>query len=590
MLPDTFTDAAGRTLRLADEPGRKGGQATVYKAVLGGRAVAVKLYQSANASAENERRMLEDILRDDPTAGDWVVTVLGSGTVNGRPFMLLPWMQCSLGDWLPKHPLGLRVEALAMAAEAVARLHRSRRELTGYRVHRDIKPDNLLLGWEGRPVVRLADLGVAKDGGDIAHTANTGVLTHYFAPPEQALPVDQRPRESWDVHALAVTVFWGLTLRIPVPALDAPGLLNADGAELVTLARKAFHNALTPAEQTRFTMLRARAPEDLLDLHTAAGWREEDTAHLRRALEDAGRDPEAGAALLATMVAALSGALEPDPRRRDNDVRRILSALRSWSAAFPGTTLSPALEDATGGASEPEPIPSPDPAAWPSATINLGAPSDASVGPTLRAAPERVGRAPMAAVGALLGGGVLLTIVGVVAIALLHFSSSEVGDPVPHGQPVASELPPAVAPGPPPPDAPAASAAQTPASVKGASALRPAPAPVPAEIALVEPVAAKPAPIEPAPVVEAPAAVAPAVEPVGVRVRACPAEGSTVSLDGGVPMSIGNLGSKLDVLPGAHHLEWSSGGRKYGAQVDVGARRAFCHDFTADRACGSCAD
>lgn len=344
MLPGTFATEDGRVVRLVDEKTRKGGQAVVYRALLDGRAVAVKVYPRGVARAGTERRLLQDIVRDDPAAADWLVTALGAGTVEERAFVVLPWMDATLTEWVRGRPLEARVAVLIGAAEAVARLHRSRRDLTGYRVHRDIKPDNILVNWEGRWVVRLTDLGAAKDGDSVAHTMNTGLLTEKFAPPEQALPVDQTPSESWDVHALAVTIFWGLTERIPIPALDAPSLLNADGRQLVTLARRGTHGTMNAEERARYDVLRALRAEDLLDLGLAEGWRDDDTAHLRRLLDDADVAEDVRERLVATLVPALAGALEADTTRRDTDVRRLLAALGVWSDALPQATAPPAPE------------------------------------------------------------------------------------------------------------------------------------------------------------------------------------------------------------------------------------------------------
>ncbi|HEX5137402.1 MAG TPA: protein kinase, partial [Planctomycetota bacterium] len=72
-------------------------------------------------------------------------------------------------------------------------------------VHRDIKPDNLMLNEDGR--VKIADLGLAKRG---EGNDDAGVIgTPHFIPPEQALgkEVDHRA----DIYSLGATFFRMIT-------------------------------------------------------------------------------------------------------------------------------------------------------------------------------------------------------------------------------------------------------------------------------------------------------------------------------------------------------------------------------------------
>jgi len=83
-------------------------------------------------------------------------------------------------------------------------------------VHRDVKPDNVLLHPDG--VAKLADLGLAKRLSDDSHltSVNQGVGTSYYMPYEQALNaalVDGRS----DVFALGATLYHLLTGQVPFP-------------------------------------------------------------------------------------------------------------------------------------------------------------------------------------------------------------------------------------------------------------------------------------------------------------------------------------------------------------------------------------
>ncbi len=71
-------------------------------------------------------------------------------------------------------------------------------------VHGDIKPDNLMMNAEGQ--VKISDLGLARDAGEVAHQGEEGIFgTPHFIAPEQAQgkQVDTRS----DIYSLGATLY-----------------------------------------------------------------------------------------------------------------------------------------------------------------------------------------------------------------------------------------------------------------------------------------------------------------------------------------------------------------------------------------------
>ncbi len=120
----------------------------------------------------------------------------------------------SVQQWLNelgKLPIGDAVHIAIVCAEALQHAH----DLT--MIHRDIKPDNLLLTSKG--VLKVADFGLAKVlDEDVSMTqSGTGLGTPLYMAPEQARSaktVDQRS----DIYALGATLYHMLTGKLPYGA------------------------------------------------------------------------------------------------------------------------------------------------------------------------------------------------------------------------------------------------------------------------------------------------------------------------------------------------------------------------------------
>ncbi|HLP88212.1 MAG TPA: protein kinase [Nostocaceae cyanobacterium] len=84
-------------------------------------------------------------------------------------------------------------------------------------LHRDIKPDNIILRQNSQEVV-LIDFGIAREFNNGVKQTHTGLVSEGYAPIEQYLT--QAPRTpATDVYGLAATLYALLTAQVPIPAL-----------------------------------------------------------------------------------------------------------------------------------------------------------------------------------------------------------------------------------------------------------------------------------------------------------------------------------------------------------------------------------
>jgi serine/threonine protein kinase len=309
---------------------REGGQALVYSAVAGDRRLAVKVARGVGPHLARERDALAK-LRDAHSGGPrWIVELIDSGrTADGRDFIVLDWYQHSLETWLQRFPPLLDIlRVLEACADVVTRLHRAADPRDQY-LHRDIKPSNFLIDLQHEgPRVVLADLGGVKDGRLLSITVFEGLHTMGFAPLEQSLPLAQRPDPSWDVHALAVTIYVAICGRVPDAKLGSlrytPQALRLVHLHHTGLAR-------TSREDDEYAELARRPAQHFVDLEHSSALTDRDVARLVDRFGDEltqfGSAAAVASALALPLAAELRSALEPDPRLRVRDCRQLHAVL-----------------------------------------------------------------------------------------------------------------------------------------------------------------------------------------------------------------------------------------------------------------------
>lgn len=92
-------------------------------------------------------------------------------------------------------------------------------------IHRDISPDNLLIGMDNR--LHLIDFGSANHSNINASKTYTVILKAGYAPPEQYIPHGKIG--AWtDVYGICATMFYALTGQIPTDSLQRMQSSDAD--------------------------------------------------------------------------------------------------------------------------------------------------------------------------------------------------------------------------------------------------------------------------------------------------------------------------------------------------------------------------
>src|SRR4051794_7508139 len=144
---------------IVDELG-EGGMGVVYKAFDPelGRPVALKLLRTQDDASDLQReRLLREAQALAQLSHPNVVAVHDVGTFRGDVFIAMEFVDgITVRRWLKDHPRGQRevLDVFLNAGEGLAAAHRA-----GL-VHRDFKPDNVIVGSVGR--VRVLDFGLAR--------------------------------------------------------------------------------------------------------------------------------------------------------------------------------------------------------------------------------------------------------------------------------------------------------------------------------------------------------------------------------------------------------------------------------------------
>ncbi|MEA5582354.1 serine/threonine-protein kinase [Nodularia harveyana UHCC-0300] len=135
---------------------------------------------------------------------------------DGLPYMVM--------EYIPGDTLGQAFVLPAIPLPETIAIHYIRQIGSALQVvhnngllHRDIKPDNIILRHATQEVV-LIDFGIAREFNNGVRQTHTGIVSEGYAPLEQYLTQAQRTPAT-DVYGLAATLYALLTAQVPLPAL-----------------------------------------------------------------------------------------------------------------------------------------------------------------------------------------------------------------------------------------------------------------------------------------------------------------------------------------------------------------------------------
>lgn len=267
----------------------KGAMGEVYLAedLRLGRHVAIKF---ASPKADkfrflNSARMVATLNHPN------IAAVYDSGETEDRiPYVVMEFVEGeTLTSYLGRqHSLKHRLELIVQIAEGLAEAHEH------YIIHRDIKPDNVIINRQG--VAKVLDFGLAKEiqvqsdqSGDLDETAQASrtlmgamIGTPYFMSPEQASGNPQDADSRSDLFSLGSVLYLCLTTKLPFNGTTTQEVSGQ--IQFQNPASPSQHQEELPPELDRITLKAlAKKPDDR---YQSA---DELIADLQTAIEDLGK-------------------------------------------------------------------------------------------------------------------------------------------------------------------------------------------------------------------------------------------------------------------------------------------------------------
>jgi eukaryotic-like serine/threonine-protein kinase len=208
------------------------------------RKVALKLVRPDRRQARGQARLVREAQAMAALRHENVVQVYDVGTLDDRVFVAMEFVEgASLRGWLASRPRRWPevVRVFVAAGRGLRAAH------AAGLVHRDFKPDNVLIGDDG--VVRVADFGLAREADIVADDAGAAAQIPTAAAPTQTelagTPAYMAPEllqggradARSDQFAFAVALYEAVHGRLPFPGDSLADILAAMGKPLAPPSR-----------------------------------------------------------------------------------------------------------------------------------------------------------------------------------------------------------------------------------------------------------------------------------------------------------------------------------------------------------------
>jgi eukaryotic-like serine/threonine-protein kinase len=242
-----------------------GGMSSVYRAHdrLLDRKVALKiLHQQYTEDAEYVERFRHEARAVAALSHPNIVTVIDRGEQDGRQFIVFEYIE---GENLKRlierrgpAPVEQALELAMQVAQGLSFAHQQ-----GL-IHRDVKPQNILLNGDGQ--AKVTDFGIARSL-DVKHgMTQTGTVlgTSDYIAPEQAQ--GHRVDEHTDVYSLGIVLYELLTSEVPFHGEnfvavamrhinEEPPSIRARRPEVPPRVEAAVHRAMAKDPEARFATM-----------------------------------------------------------------------------------------------------------------------------------------------------------------------------------------------------------------------------------------------------------------------------------------------------------------------------------------------